>query len=169
MNDCLSKIIGLMRYANAMHRLSAEMRGDIFVLEREFKQMIQPHWSYIMLHHSLTKDGKTVSWQGIRRYHKETLGWKDIGYHFGIELIGEISPPNPPLEKGGEGSLGGYEILMGRMLDQDGAHCAAQDMNKKSIGVCFVGNFDEDEVPKEQWDAGVILVRSLTRLLDIPI
>jgi N-acetylmuramoyl-L-alanine amidase len=159
-NDLLSKIIGLMRYANSMHKLSAEMRGDIFILEKEFKEMLQRHWSYIMLHHSLTKDGQTVSWQAIRRYHKETLGWKDIGYHFGIEFIGAYG--NTPLP-------GGYEILMGRPLDQDGAHCAAQDMNHKAIGICFIGNFDEDPVPEGQWSQGVILARSLTRLLDIPV
>jgi hypothetical protein len=182
MNDCLSKIIGLMRYANAMHKLSSEMRGDIFILEREFKEMLQRHWSYIMLHHSLTKDGKTVSWQAIRKYHMGLIGssnknspdynpyvekpMEDNGYHFGIELIG--NPPSSPLRLRGE-IEGSYEILMGRMLDQDGAHCAAKDMNHKAIGICFVGNFDEDPVPEEQWKAGVILVRSLTRLLDIPI
>ena len=137
--------------------------------------MIERRWIYIMMHHSLTKDGATVSWQAIRKYHKETMGWKDIGYHFGIELIGNNplnvrgelnNPPSSPLNVRGE-LKGGYEILVGRPLDQEGAHCVG--MNAKAIGICFVGNFDEAPVPPEQWKKGIDLVKSLLKLLDIPI
>jgi len=152
-HDYLSKIVGLVRHANTLRRLSEDLRIEIYLLEREARAMINRHWSYIMLHHSLTKDGATVSWQAIRRYHVETLGWKDIGYHFGIELIGSPSPPPSPAR--GEGVLGGYEILVGRPLDMEGAHCAAQGMNQKALGICFVGNFDEGPVPAQQWEKGV--------------
>lgn len=104
---------------------------------------------YIILHHSLTKDSKTVSWGAIRKYHVNMCRWRDIGYHFGLESIYDH-----------------YEILTGRMLNDTGAHCKA--MNTISIGICFVGNFDETQPPLEQWWKGIKLVRSLCEVFSIP-
>jgi len=96
----------------------------------------------IILHHSLTADSKTVSWSSIRRYHIETLGWNDIGYQWGIELVNEH-----------------YEIIMGRTCLENGAHTIGH--NDTGIGICFVGNFDNTEVPPGQWQSGIRLVRWL--------
>ncbi len=102
----------------------------------------------IIIHHSLTADSKTVSWGAIRRYHVETLGWVDIGYTYGIELIG-----------------GDFEILCGRMLDMPGAHTKGQ--NTDSIGICMVGNFDLAPPLPKQWELLAKLCKSLCRVFDI--
>ena len=94
----------------------------------------------IIIHHSLTKDSGTVSWQAIRKYHLK-LGWDDIGYHFGCELV-----------------HGRYEILAGRPLDKKGAHCRGHN---DSIGFCMVGNFDHHLVPKNQFDLSARYIAGL--------
>lgn len=103
---------------------------------------------YIVLHHSLTEDGETNDWEAIRKYHtswryqgriitaqeaaalkaqgkKPESPWSDIGYHLGIELQG-----------------GKIVLQQGRPIGRPGAHCVEAGMNRRSIGICVVGNFD---------------------------
>jgi len=80
---------------------------------------------YVVIHHSLTKDGQVVDWDAIRKYHREVNGWSDIGYHYGIERVGN-----------------GLLLQVGRPESQTGAHTKEMHMNGKSLGICVVGNFD---------------------------
>jgi N-acetylmuramoyl-L-alanine amidase len=109
----------------------------------------------IILHHSATKDTGTVSWNAIRRYHINECKWTSIGYHMGVEYITDPGDPK-----------GSYEILIGRTLDEVGAHTTGQNIN--SIGICFVGDFDTAPPDPEQWQAGLKLVRWLCKQFNIP-
>lgn len=108
--------------------------------------------THIIIHHSLTKDGKEVSWGAIRRYHTVDLGWRDIGYHFGIEAVGDY-----------------FEIIFGRWIDEDGAHCKEMNMNTVGIGICVVGNYDDQVPALGAWNKAVELVKRLIKLYDIPV
>lgn len=108
-------------------------------------------WSYVMIHHSLTKDGHVVDTSAIRRYHMEEKGWSEIGYHFLVELVN-----------------GHYEVMVGRSLDRSGAHCKEDQMNHRAIGICCVGNFDLAPPPERQIAALHDLVQGLLFQFGIP-
>lgn len=80
---------------------------------------------YIVIHHSLSPDGSALDFDAIRKYHMGK-GWKDIGYHFVIE-----------------NHDGNIISKRGRPIDEPGAHAVEFGMNRKSVGICVVGNYDE--------------------------
>lgn len=102
----------------------------------------------IVLHHSLTVDGPVVSWDAIRKYHINDHGWRDIGYHLGVEIINNR-----------------YETLIGRPWNLPGAH--APGANANSLGICLIGDFDKNAVPLEQWDYTLNLVGWLCETFNI--
>lgn len=81
--------------------------------------------THIMVHHSLTKDGSTVSWKAIERFHVETNGWNDIGYHAGVELTND-----------------GVVSMLGRDWTKQAAACPQGLMNVRALHVCVVGDYD---------------------------
>jgi len=87
----------------------------------------------IIIHHSATKDSGTVSWPAIRAYHTGVRGWRDIGYHAGVELINDE-----------------YEVLMGRPAYMTGAHAGDQKANYDSLGFVFIGDFSKISPHRDQ-------------------
>ena len=110
-------------------------------------------WECIVIHHSATDYG------GARRFdkgHKEK-GWDDLGYHF---VIGNGSDTRDGLVEVGP-----------RWKEQrHGAHCRSpQDYyNEHGIGICLVGNFDEEKPSAAQVQSLAKLVRFLCRKYNIP-
>ncbi|GEM_PF-1431674 len=84
---------------------------------------------YIIIHHSATKDTDGSDFAAIKKYHTQTKGWSDIGYHWVLEKVAGV-----------------YGWKVGRAESKKGAHCSAGNMNNKSIGLCLVGNYEE-EIP----------------------
>lgn len=99
--------------------------------------MIKEH---LIVHHSATPDGTVLrDFDAIKRYHIEHNGWRDIGYHWVVELVN-----------------GEYVAIPGRPEDDTGAHCIGH--NDDSIGVCLVGDYSVVEPPEAAYLAleGVI-------------
>lgn len=105
--------------------------------------------SHIVIHHSLTKDGKELNWRAIRKFHIEEHGWRDIGYHYGIERVGDD-----------------ITIQYGRPVTQIGAHVAG--MNSNTIGICIVGNYDKIKPPKDMLERAGAVVRTLQSAFAVP-
>ena len=98
----------------------------------------------IIIHCTATREGDDISVDTIRRWHL-ARGWSDIGYHYVIDIKGNINA--------------------GRPIELIGSHTRGE--NKYSIGVAYVGGVEADGVtPKDtrtkaQKDAIIRLVKKL--------
>ena len=99
----------------------------------------------IIVHCSATREGENFEVSEIRKWHVDGRGWSDIGYHFYIDLYGQIHK--------------------GRDIAKIGAHCKGH--NRNSIGICYCGGVEADgKTPKdtrntEQKEALIALLRTL--------
>lgn len=98
----------------------------------------------IIIHCTATREGDDISVDTIRRWHL-ARGWSDIGYHYVIDIKGNINA--------------------GRPIELIGAHCRGE--NKYSIGIAYVGGVEADgKTPKDtrtkaQKDSIIRLVKKL--------
>tara|TARA_R110002153_G_C13290455_1_gene494829 strand:- start:1227 stop:1646 length:420 start_codon:yes stop_codon:yes gene_type:complete len=76
--------------------------------------------SKLIIHCSATPEDRKVTVGDLRKWHVEERGWSDIGYHFFIDLEGEIHECRP--------------------LERTGAHTKGH--NYDSIGICYAGGLD---------------------------
>lgn len=94
----------------------------------------------IVVHHSATPMNTTV--QSIYDYHVNVRGWLGGGYHFCIEPNGTVTQMRP--------------------TNKVGSHCPTKGTNFKSIGCCFIGNYEAgDKVTPQAWSAFSELARTL--------
>lgn len=105
-------------------------------------------WQYIIVHHSAHATGGLSQ---IDADHKTAMGLQGCGYHF---VIGN----------GTESGDGRIEVAKRWSDQKPGAHCRdAGDaaMNDYGIGICLIGNFDENRPSDRQIEATRNLVAYL--------
>jgi len=115
---------------------------------------------YIVLHHSATNYqanagdatgkliGRTICDRAQEKWKKEFPDYK-CDYHFIIGHTGEVFKAQP--------------------IEQPGWHCTNYQANLVSIGICFLGNFENIEMPTEQFNAGVTLIKTLMEEYNVPL
>ena len=91
-------------------------------------------------HHSGTTVRQSV--ERIHEIHVNSNGWSGIGYHFFIRRNGQI--------------------FRGRPINMVGAHAGGH--NGDSIGICYEGNFEVEDMTPEQIAAGQWLNRHLREI-----
>jgi hypothetical protein len=110
-------------------------------------------WRYIVVHHSGTKQGNAKIFD---RFHRYVRGWEyGLAYHFVI----------------GNGSdSGDGEVELGeRWLRQiHGGHVYSAYLNEISIGICFVGDFNQNRPTPRQAAALIELVNYLRKTCGQP-
>jgi hypothetical protein len=92
----------------------AKMFPAIFVLKKSRRKITD-----IVVHCTASKEGVPLTVERIREMHKAN-GWSDIGYHYVVDLYGDVHN--------------------GRDVDISGAHVSGH--NAHSIGVVYVGGLD---------------------------
>jgi len=104
---------------------------------------VLPNFKYVFfILFYLNQDGCSYRARFIQAYNMDTLNWGQVGYNFMI---------------GGDGRV--YE---GRGWDYIGAHTLGS--NSISIGIAFIGNFNQMEATKEQLNACLLLLEEGVRL-----
>ncbi|MEZ4504982.1 MAG: SH3 domain-containing protein [Thermomicrobiales bacterium] len=103
---------------------------------------------HAIIHHSETPNSQDPleAIRSIYYYHAVTRGWHDIGYNYLVDKLGNIY----------EGRSGGRNVVGGHAYEY--AH--------GSSGICFIGEFFDDEVTEEALAAMVAILAWTCRDLD---
>ena len=115
---------------------------EIIETNLQFKDMsTRKATQRIILHHA---DAKNCSAEDIHRWHLNN-GWSGAGYHFLVRKDGKV-----------------YRL---RPEDKVGAH--AYGANYNSLGICFEGDYMQEDMPEAQKEAGKELVTYLKNKYNI--
>ncbi len=142
-----------------VRRASSTERLKPFVDESNANELMYPNkadrpWRYIVLHHSASASG---NYDQIDGEHRKILGIDGCGYHF---VIGN-----------GTGSRDGQIEVSQRWNNQkQGAHtrnARTHDADEYGIGICLVGDFDQQPPSARQIAATQALIAYLSKRYNI--
>jgi LysM repeat protein len=110
-------------------------------------------WDYIVVHHSATSMGSA---KAMDRYHREERHMENgLAYHF---VIGN-----------GNGMGDGTVTIGHRWTRQlNGGHLASEELNTRALGICLVGNFDQQRPTAKQLEALDLLTEYLMKRCGVP-
>lgn len=118
-------------------------QGRKYIWPLEYAKKIK----FIVMHHTgLGNELPADPRQEMRNiFQSHTVGrqWGDVGYHYVIDRWGNIYEGR----KGGEKVIGGH----------------AKPVNKVSVGISLMGNFDEQEIPAKMLASTIALLDQLSR------
>lgn len=115
-------------------------------------------WKYIVIHHSAGSFGDIDLLQRVHRERQPGDPIDAIPYHY---VVGN-----------GNGlAVGEIASDWRQSLDLWGAHVSANNMSRNllGLGICVVGNLEEEPMPKGQLEALVALTRRLMSRYGIPL
>ncbi len=128
--------------------MSAKIIENQLIFNGSFKN--RPRTERIVIHHSASSLDTTI--QDIHRWHL-ARNWIGIGYHYVIYADGDIYRGRP-------------ELAMGAHAYQDADH----EANSNGLGICLIGNFDQQPPTGKQMDSLPELVLDIwKRYPSIPI
>lgn len=81
----------------------------------------------IIIHCTATPEDREVTVEDLYKWHVKERGWSDIGYHFFIDISGEVHECRP--------------------IERTGAHTKGH--NWDSIGIAYAGGLDKNLNPKD--------------------
>jgi hypothetical protein len=120
-----------------VERVVTEKDGELLKWPMQYTNDVK----FLVVHHTATSadlDNPRQAIRNIQYYHAVRRGWGDIGYNYVIDQQGNIY----------EGRDGGKDVI--------GGH--SREVNKVSVGISVLGNYQENDMP----DA---VLKALTKLL----
>jgi len=143
-----------------VRRASLSERLRPFVDDSTANELVYPNkadrpWKYIVLHHSA---GASGNYDQIDAEHRKILGFDGCGYHF---VIGN-----------GTGSGDGQIEVAQRWTNQkQGVHsrnARTHEVDEYGIGICLVGDFDQQPPSPRQIAAAQALIAYLSQRYKVP-